>query len=58
MSEAKQKVNRLIDGFRVTPLVAASVRLGIFASLTAVPQLSEELAVELKLDAGALARQD
>ncbi len=56
MKEVVDRVNRLIEGFRTTALVAAAVRVGILDRLGDSPQSPGELAGELGLDSDALAR--
>lgn len=56
MNEVVERVNRLVEGFRTTALVAAAVRVGILDRLSDTPRPPGELAGELGLDSEALAR--
>jgi hypothetical protein len=49
MSTPAEVVQRLIEGFRGTALVAAAVRVGLFEGLSGTPRSCDELAAELNL---------
>ena len=56
MSSLFESVNRLIEGFRNTALIATAVRLKIIDGLSSEPRSAGELAAALKLDQMGLTR--
>ena len=44
MNDPSQTVNRLIEGFRSTALIATAAKLNIFDHLTDAPASAQELA--------------